>query len=143
MYKLFNILYTSFTFTKYSNFLYLLTFILPEFFCATSQPNQLCYFHTLFNAPSNSPCLLYTLSISSIIICSTRYYRVMSAVVLSKESDPVTNANCSSQLVQAVFSSVSRLCSSYYRVRSMCNIEWFLRNSIQFRLMEQTYSQNV
>jgi hypothetical protein len=114
---------TSFTFTKYSNFLFLLTFILPEFFLSHKSALPIVLLSYTFQCPFKLPCLLYMLPISPIIICSTRYYRVMSAVLPSKQSNPVTKANCSSQFVHTVLSSVSRLCSNYYRAKSVCNTE--------------------
>jgi len=58
----------------------------------------LSYSHTLINAPLFSPCLLYTLSITHILICSTRYYTVLTALELCKAFNTVTKANFSSEL---------------------------------------------
>jgi hypothetical protein len=104
-----------------------------HFSCPTNQPNEFGYSHTLINAPTTAPCLLYTLPIYPIIICSTRYYRVMSAVGLRKDSSTFKKANFSSEFVQTVLSSVSGVRSIYHRARNMCNIERFLRNIIHIR----------
>jgi hypothetical protein len=108
-----------------------------HFSCPTNQPNELGYSHTLINAPSASSCLLYTLSISYILICSTRYYRLMSAVELIKVSSPVTKANFCSEFFQTVFSSISGFISIYHRARIMGNKEWFLINFFSFLSMNE------
>ena len=114
-----------------------LRFFSLHFSCPTNQSNELGYSHTLINAPSTSPCLLYTLPIYAIIIFSTKYYRIMSAVDLRKDSNTTTKANFSSEFVQTVLSWISGFRSSYRRARNMCNIEWFLRNIIQIRFNGQ------
>lgn len=110
----------------------LLRLFSTHFSCPTNQSSKLVYSHTLTNYLSTSPCLLYTLPITHILICSTQCYRVMSAVELSKVSTAVTNVNFRLELVQTVFSSISGSISSYQRERISWNIEWFLRNFIQF-----------
>jgi len=122
------------TFTKDLYVLSLLTFSLSSLSWPTNQTNEFGYSHTLINAPSTSPCLLYTLPISPIIIWSTRYYRVINAVDLSEDTNHVTKANFSWEFVQKVLSSASGFSSNYHRARNMCNIKWFLRNFIRIFL---------
>ena len=122
------------TFTKDLYVLSLLTFSLSSLSWPTNQTNEFGYSHTLINAPSTSPCLLYTLPISPIIIWSTRYYRVINAVDLSEDTNHVTKANFSWEFVQKVLSSASGFSSNYHTARNMCNIKWFLRNFIRIFL---------
>jgi len=78
---------TSIIFTKYSYFLCLLTFI----FSSVSLSHKCAY---RFRLPRKNllklvhplSCLFYTLSMSNFITNSTKYYRVMNAVELSKVS---------------------------------------------------------
>ena len=117
---------TSITYTKYSYFLRLLTIFSLHFPCPIRPCSELCYSHALTDAPLASPCLLHTLPLTHVLICSTRYYNIMSVVELSK-FPPLPQ-----ELIQRVFSWISRFSSSYQRTRTVSNIEWFMKNNIRF-----------
>jgi len=57
--------------------------------CPTNHPTQLGYPHTLLTPLQLLSCLLYTLSISHYLICSTQYYRVMSMCGAKQNLNPL------------------------------------------------------
>ena len=58
-------------------------------------------------------CLLYTLAISHLLICSSKYYREMRAVEVWIVCTPVKKANSDSLVFYTVFLSLYGLCKTY------------------------------
>jgi len=104
-----------------------------NFFSYLNQPNDSVYGHTLVNVPSTFPCLLYTLSISHILISSTRSCRTMSSLEIRNASSAVTNTNSFSELDRQYSCQYLGWVESYRRARSVWNIEWYLRKFIHLR----------
>ena len=122
----------SIKFTKYYCFFCLLLFIFSSVFLSHKSVYRVRFHsYTFWVSFKPNPAILIVhikilIYFNKIIECNER--------CCSKQSlHPRHKGNLSSEIVHTVLSSISGFSSSHHRARSTRNIEWFLRNFVQFR----------
>jgi hypothetical protein len=97
-----------------------------QYSCPTNHRTQLGYPHTILRPLQPLSCLLYTLSISHYLFCSTQYYRVMSMCGAKQSLNNLWRSHLHFSCRPG-----SIIVSNWVQLNMSWNekwIEWFLRN---------------